>query len=468
MPLLVNKDTVAKVNLRVKRTDSYALLQQMYCEDTLVYSAASLVVYHIWDAQGIQETIPMQYGTDATDYEPTKPNDPSWNDWKFVGWRDDTQAPVADEDVLSSKIVGLTTIHLYAVFKKAVTVTYASGGGSGNVTAQTLDYYWNASGEERIPSFTIKQNGFSKTGHSFAGWKAGQITYNAGTPYDFKNSVTLTAQWDANDYAYNIVYKSNTGKSLGSTTITKKYGTTNTISPPSKAGYTSPSTQEVIWDSTSAKTITFTYTPIVYNITVDCNGGSGVGSSNYTIESSAITLGKPTRTSYNFAGWTGSNGSTAQTTVTIPTGSTGNKSYTATWTQKPWNTIYNNNTPSWGYAAAKQNCTYNAKTWGNCLCIGSNSGADQSGWLVLNMQLGFKNVTKLRIKYRTYSSNTRTNGVYVYLPTSTSDPKKTQAWTRNGVGTTVEIDVAKYTHTGYICIYNSGGPMIHLDTVQWV
>jgi uncharacterized protein (TIGR02145 family)/uncharacterized repeat protein (TIGR02543 family) len=56
---------------------------------------------------------------------------------------------------------------------------------------------------------------------------------------------------------------------------------------------------------------------------------------SYTIESAAITLNNPTRTGYTFAGWTGSNGTTAQATVTIPAGSTGNKSYTATWTEIP-------------------------------------------------------------------------------------------------------------------------------------
>jgi uncharacterized protein (TIGR02145 family)/uncharacterized repeat protein (TIGR02543 family) len=79
------------------------------------------------------------------------------------------------------------------------------------------------------------------------------------------------------------------------------------------------------------------WTPESYTITYTLGGGT-VATANptsYTIESAAITLNNPTRTGYTFAGWTGSNGTTAQATVTIPAGSTGNKSYTATWTEIP-------------------------------------------------------------------------------------------------------------------------------------
>lgn len=61
--------------------------------------------------------------------------------------------------------------------------------------------------------------------------------------------------------ATKVVYKSSNGTSLGSTTVTYAYGTTNTISAPAYSGYATPSSQSVKWDSTSAKTITFTYKP---------------------------------------------------------------------------------------------------------------------------------------------------------------------------------------------------------------
>ena len=56
----------------------------------------------------------------------------------------------------------------------------------------------------------------------------------------------------------------------------------------------------------------------------------------YTVESSEIVihnLKDGSKSGYNFAGWTGSNGNVPSLSVTIPTGSIGNKEYTANWTE---------------------------------------------------------------------------------------------------------------------------------------
>ena len=71
-----------------------------------------------------------------------------------------------------------------------------------------------------------------------------------------------------------------------------------------------------------------------YTLSYDLAGGSveSPNPTSYTIESSDITLNNPTKTGYTFAGWTGTGLAEATTTVTIAAGSTGNRSYTATWT----------------------------------------------------------------------------------------------------------------------------------------
>ena len=51
----------------------------------------------------------------------------------------------------------------------------------------------------------------------------------------------------------------------------------------------------------------------------------------YTVEDDAIALRNPVKSHYTFVGWTGSNGTTPETAVTIPRGSTGDKSYAAVW-----------------------------------------------------------------------------------------------------------------------------------------
>ena len=71
-----------------------------------------------------------------------------------------------------------------------------------------------------------------------------------------------------------------------------------------------------------------------YNITYDLKGGSidGYNPGKYSNLSSTITLINPTRVHYCFAGWTGTGLDSPTMTVTIPSGSTGDRSYTATWT----------------------------------------------------------------------------------------------------------------------------------------
>ena len=68
-----------------------------------------------------------------------------------------------------------------------------------------------------------------------------------------------------------------------------------------------------------------------YTITLDTSGGNALDNIRYTMKSDPITLPTPTRNGYEFSGWTGEGITTPQTEVIIPTGSTGNKAYTANW-----------------------------------------------------------------------------------------------------------------------------------------
>ena len=72
---------------------------------------------------------------------------------------------------------------------------------------------------------------------------------------------------------------------------------------------------------------------IDYTITYDLDGGS-VASANptrYNETTATFTLTNPTRTGYDFTGWTGTGLIYPEMEVTIPEGSAGNRSYTATW-----------------------------------------------------------------------------------------------------------------------------------------
>lgn len=86
------------------------------------------------------------------------------------------------------------------------------------------------------------------------------------------------------------------------------------------------------------------WTPISYEINYNLNGGSISGQKTFfNIETDSFTLPTPTRNGYTFTGWTGSNGATAQKSVTIAKGSTGNRTLTAKWEPISWTVKYDAN-----------------------------------------------------------------------------------------------------------------------------
>ena len=130
---------------------------------------------------------------------------------------------------------------------------------------------------------------------------------------------------------------------------------------------------------TANRTIIAYTTPVSYTITYDLGGGkvSTANPTSYNIETASFTLNNPTRDGYKFLGWTGSNGTTAQTTVSIAKGSTGNKSYTANWEISNYTVTYDAN----GGSGAPGSQT---KTYGAALTLSSTkptrTGYTFSGW----------------------------------------------------------------------------------------
>lgn len=196
-----------------------------------------------------------------------------------------------------------------------------------------------------------------RTGYTFTSWTAGadnKGTFNSTTKKytvapDSKD--TLTANWRANTYKVAFNGNGATGGTMAAQSMTynaKAALTTNTLT---RTGYdfagwnTSANGKGTAYadgatvtnlSATDGTTVTLyaQWKAHTYSITYTMNGGTGASSNptSYTIESADIALAAPTRTGYMFAGWTGSNGTTAQTSVTIAKGSSGDKTYSANWT----------------------------------------------------------------------------------------------------------------------------------------
>ena len=74
-----------------------------------------------------------------------------------------------------------------------------------------------------------------------------------------------------------------------------------------------------------------------YSISYELDGGTleegSVNPASYSKNSGAITLNNPVKAGYTFAGWIGTDLENATETLTIAAGSSGDRSYTATWTE---------------------------------------------------------------------------------------------------------------------------------------
>ena len=207
------------------------------------------------------------------------------------------------------------------------TVTLNTNGGtinSGNVTEYTYG----------VGATLPTAGDMTYTGHTFKGWydnkslTGSPVTAIGGTEMGNKE---YWAKWEINQYT--ITVKPENGKA--DITITQDYGTPITAPTLTREGYqfngwnkTFPTTMPA-----GDMTITAQWTLNRYTISYNLNNGTATGNpDSYTVESDAITLNTPTRPGYTFTGWSGTGlDGENNMTVTIPTGSTGNRTYTAHW-----------------------------------------------------------------------------------------------------------------------------------------
>ncbi len=208
----------------------------------------------------------------------------------------------------------------------------------------TLD----ASGGDPIRpiQYTVESEAFLlptpvRTGYIFLGWTGEGITEPQKTmeiPQGSTGDRTYTANWQVIEYTVTLDVSG--GDPLDPITYTVE---TPVILPtPTSTGYTflgwtgegetTPQPTVVLPKGTTGDKIYFANWEVnIYAITLDTSGGNALDAISYAVTSSPITLPTPVRTGYTFLGWTGEGIVNPQTEVIIPTGSTGNRTYTANW-----------------------------------------------------------------------------------------------------------------------------------------
>ena len=196
---------------------------------------------------------------------------------QFVGWSTGVETNPSYQD--NDKVKNLSStqgevINLYAIWKRVITITFNSQGGSTVPTASALyDEYLTVPEEP------------TRVGYTFAGWFREAACVNE---FDFENTkvqtnMTLYAKWTINQYT--VTFKDQNGEIISQ--ITDDYGKAITVPTlPTVTGYT------VSWNETPVTSIpaenkdySIVSTVIVYKITYEnILAGTNNNVTEYTVE----------------------------------------------------------------------------------------------------------------------------------------------------------------------------------------
>ena len=240
--------------------------------------------------------------------------------YTFAGWATSSTGSKAYSDGQSvSNLAASGSVTLYAVWTaNKYTVKFDANGGTGTMSDETFIYN---------EAKALTANTFERKGYAFIGWNTdpdgngkyySDISKVSNLTSKNKDTVTLYAQWSAEEYTLTV--------SDNGTTTEKMYTIENsyTFAAPTKTGYTFN-----CWEVTAADddgswkvgdtykggatvtgkygdaTVTAKYTPNNYTVKFDANGGTGTMSDEtFTYdEAKDLTTNTFTKTGYTFLGW---------------------------------------------------------------------------------------------------------------------------------------------------------------------
>lgn len=277
------------------------------------------------DVSGGDPLDPITYTVETPVILPT----PTSTGYTFLGWTGEGETTPQPTVVLPKGTRGDKT---YTANWKAITYTIALGANGGEDLA-AISY--------TIESDPIKLPTPERKGYEFMGWVGDDID-GAQTeviiPTGSTEDRTYIALWRV--IAYFIELRQSSGNWMQNIPYTVEEEVKLPI--PTREGYefigwvgediiNAQKEVTIPRGSTGFRLYAAHWALENYTITLDTSGGNALDNIRYTVKSDPIKLPTPTRVGYNFVGWTGEGITTPQTEVIIPTGSTGNRTYTANW-----------------------------------------------------------------------------------------------------------------------------------------
>ena len=345
-------------------------------------------------------------------------------------------------------------------FRKVFYVSYNTG------TSQTISQQTKY---ENIP-LTLTSTVPTRNGYTFANWNTNPngtgVNYNSGASYTLDESKILYAIWNITNY--NITYSLKNG----------------VVSSANPSTYNVESSSITLTNPT--KTLTFVGN---YNTTAGAKADSNSG----------VVIGNNTTSNQTFAGWSGTDLNNNTTTVTIPTGSYGDRSYTAHWTAVAgntptvtrdgytcgWNTSENGTTiqisSGGSYATSRITedmnatvnlyavCTPNTYNISYTLNNGTVSGTNPTSYTPESSSITLINPTKTLTFHGNYNSSSSSNansGSGVQIGSNTSGAQEFAGWSGTGLAnntTTVTIPTGSYGDRSYTAHWTATG--VTLPTV---
>lgn len=246
----------------------------------------------------------------------------------FLGWFDEK-----DELVVTNAVYTFRMPHSdYKLTAKwnYFTIEYILNGGENNASNPT-SYSVGSS------NITLL-NPTNTSGVEFLYWTMnGKRIEEINT--QLSKNIVIEAMWS--NSRYNISYNLNGGTASNSSYYNVSSG--YTLNNPTRQGYkfigwtgSNGDTPElsvyIALGSIGDKTYTANWEEIInYSISYNLDGGTCTNPFIFNDTQSDFVLNNPTKTGYNFIGWTGSNGETPELSVTIETNEHNNLSFTANY-----------------------------------------------------------------------------------------------------------------------------------------
>ena len=321
------------ISLSISEGNDAVSFLMPYAPLTLTLTADKLYTVTM-DTAGGDPIRPIQYTVESEAFQLPIP---VRTGYIFLGWTGEgITEPQKTIEIPQGSTGDRTYTANWQVIEYTITLLDMDGAGTSEALVYTVEQ------AVTLPTPT-------REGYAFLGWTvnsdmAPQLT--VVLPQGSIGNRTYTANWELTGYTITMDLNGGSGETaLLYTVIDDDFA----LPTPTRNGYEfvgwtgegiiRPQLNVIIpKGSTGNQTYTAKWHVIEYTIITLLEGGNA-GSSGayvYTVEET-FTLPTPTRTGYTFLGWTGEGITTPQPNVTIPKGSTGDKTYIENWKLTEYN-----------------------------------------------------------------------------------------------------------------------------------